>query len=217
MKFICVNEDKFDFAVLQSFVENGICSLVDITLPAQGAGIVPAATERYISRSELASMGLYTHAQRPSALARRAREYVDANYADVGCTLSAIAKSMHVSPGYLSAIFKESAGETFVSYLTALRIKRACQLLANTELMVYEVSAMVGYENHTYFSTLFKKVTGLSPKAWREKGALSEGQNIRNQNHTDNAQQNARYALRRELLPVEHSAHYHKRYRQKHI
>ena len=58
---------------------------------------------------------------------------------------------------------------TFIRYLTGLRMRRAEHLLAHTELMIYEISIMAGYENPTYFSTLFKKVTGLSPKNYRLK------------------------------------------------
>lgn len=212
MRFICVNEDDFDFAVLQNLLENGICSLVDITLPAQGDSSFPAVPRQSIVAPEHVG---YIHC--PSSLARRAREYVERDYMESDCTLSHIAKSMHVSPGYLSTVFKEYVGESFVSYITDFRIKRAKQLLANTELMVYEISEMVGYENHTYFSTLFKKLTGLSPKAWREENARSKRQNVRDQNNADNAQQNPRRTLCRQLLPVEHRADYHKSYRQKHV
>lgn len=104
-----------------------------------------------------------------SALARSAKEYVDCNYTDCECTLSGIAKSLYVSPGYLSAVFKETVGESFINYLTGLRMKRAKQLLAGTELMIYEVAIMVGYENQTYFSTVFKKSAGISPKDYRER------------------------------------------------
>ena len=96
------------------------------------------------------------------------QEYVDCNYTDCECTLSGIAKSLYVSPGYLSAVFKETVGESFINYLTGLRMKRAKQLLAGTELMIYEVAIMVGYENQTYFSTVFKKSAGISPKDYRE-------------------------------------------------
>ena len=93
----------------------------------------------------------------------------DSNDTDCECTLAGIAKSLYVSPGYLSAVFKETVGESFINYLTGLRMKRAKQLLAGTELMIYEVAIMVGYENQTYFSTVFKKSAGISPKDYRER------------------------------------------------
>ena len=72
-----------------------------------------------------------------------------------------------MSPSHLSFIFKKEVGTTFINYLTDLRIKKAKQLLSSTDLMVYEVSTNVGYENYAYFSTVFKKSVGLSPKEYR--------------------------------------------------
>ena len=100
---------------------------------------------------------------------RKAPERAVAVYAELcGCTLSGIAKSLYVSPGYLSAAFKETVGESFVDYMTGLRMTKARQLIAGTELMIYEVAIMVGYENPTYFSTVFKKTAGISPKYYRQ-------------------------------------------------
>lgn len=170
MKLFCVNEEHFDLSILQSLIESGICSLIDISMPA-----VRAAGEAHMSgghaqyQSRLPQHTASRADALREALARSAKEYVDCNYTDCECTLSGIAKSLYVSPGYLSAVFKETVGESFINYLTGLRMKRAKQLLAGTELMIYEVAIMVGYENQTYFSTVFKKSAGISPKDYRER------------------------------------------------
>lgn len=170
MKLFCVNEEHFDLSILQSLIESGICSLIDISMPAvraAGEAHMSGGHAQYQSRLPQHTASR-TDTRSSSALARSAKEYVDCNYTDCECTLSGIAKSLYVSPGYLSAVFKETVGESFINYLTGLRMKRAKQLLAGTELMIYEVAIMVGYENQTYFSTVFKKSAGMSPKDYRE-------------------------------------------------
>lgn len=62
-------------------------------------------------------------------------------------------------------MFKAETGVTFGVYLTEFRIKRAIELLERTELKVYEVAERVGYTNLSYFSKVFKKVTGETPFA----------------------------------------------------
>mgnify|MGYP004665054713 FL=1 len=164
MKFFCVNEKYFDFAVLQDFVDAGICSLIEISMPAMGA---PSSIrgESTAGRNMPASCGVKSQ----RSIAAVAQEHVDRNYRDYGCTLSSIAKSMYISPGYLSSVFKKIVGVTFNNYLTQLRVEKAQQLLTETELMIYEVSQLVGYENSHYFSTIFKKFTGFSPTDYRNQ------------------------------------------------
>ena len=170
MKFFCVNEEHMDLSILQSLIEHGVCSPVDISAPAlltAGELNIPGGSAKHqsgLSRYMLSCADAHSG----STVARSAKEYVDRNYTDCECTLSGIAKSLYVSPGYLSAAFKETVGESFVDYMTGLRMTKAMQLIAGTELMIYEVAIMVGYENPTYFSTVFKKTAGISPKYYRQ-------------------------------------------------
>jgi two-component system, response regulator YesN len=64
-------------------------------------------------------------------------------------------------------IFKQEVGETFIDYITRTRIERAKELLKISHYKAYEISFMVGYNNPTYFSTTFKKLTGCSPTEFR--------------------------------------------------
>lgn len=65
--------------------------------------------------------------------------------------------------GSLSKIFKEETGETFVSYLTELRLKEAEKLLKTTELKTYEIAERTGFSDYHHFCKTFKKVTGKTP------------------------------------------------------
>ena len=74
---------------------------------------------------------------------------------------------MNYSPNHFSTVFSQESGETFIEYLTWTRITRAKQLLASTSLRSSEVAYEVGYNDPHYFSFLFKKNTGKSPREFR--------------------------------------------------
>ncbi|MWV44781.1 helix-turn-helix domain-containing protein [Paenibacillus sp. HJL G12] len=80
--------------------------------------------------------------------------------------LSVISQMVGVSESYLSKQFSKEVGINFIQYLTQLRIEKAKKGLENG-LKIYEVAEMVGYVNPEHFSRLFKKVTGVSPLAYR--------------------------------------------------
>ncbi|WP_134684004.1 response regulator [Brevibacillus migulae] len=84
-------------------------------------------------------------------------------------TMEQAAEHVNLSPFYFSKMFKLHSGETFIDYLTRLRIERAKRLIANLELSLKEICFEVGYKDPNYFSRVFKKVTGLTPTEYRQK------------------------------------------------
>lgn len=106
------------------------------------------------------------------ALVDRACLYIDAHYNDSGLTLNEVAAAAGISSGYLSTLFKQVTGKSFVSYLTDIRIEHAKELLRSGNEKTYEVAARCGYDNSTYFSTVFKRSTGYSPSEYAKR---SEG------------------------------------------
>jgi two-component system, response regulator YesN len=106
-----------------------------------------------------------------SPLVRRAKQFMLEHFGDSGLTLEAMAHALQSSPAYLSRMIKQELGTTFNSYLTQLRIRRATRLLIATDLTIGEIAEQVGYETQHYFSTAFKRATGLSPLQYR-KGAF---------------------------------------------
>ncbi|MHA6532464.1 response regulator transcription factor [Paenibacillus sp. BAC0078] len=112
-----------------------------------------------------------------SPLVRRARQYMLEHYGEYGLTLESIAGSLQASPVYLSRLFKQELGESFGTYLTQIRIRKAAQLLHSTELSILEVAERTGYETQHYFSTAFKKQTGVSPLQFR-KGVLRSEEDL---------------------------------------
>lgn|GEM_PF-1537619 len=106
--------------------------------------------------------------QRQSGLAARAAAYLEGHFPEE-ISLTAIAEELHISPFYLSHVFRQSMGITFSEYLTRVRVEEAKRLLASTDLPVGEIAARVGYREPNYFGRVFKKATGQTPLAWRRE------------------------------------------------
>lgn len=102
-----------------------------------------------------------------NTIVERARRFIDAHYADSALSLQTVAEEVDMSPSYFSILFKQTIERSFINYLTDLRMERAKYLLCKTNYKAYEICFMVGYDNPTYFSTLFKRYTGVSPKEYR--------------------------------------------------
>lgn len=88
--------------------------------------------------------------------------YIHEHYAEE-LTLVELSDKVYISRNHLSIIFKNMTGETFNNYLTRVRIEKARELLMERNMLVYEVAERVGYKNIPYFSTVFKKITGMNP------------------------------------------------------
>lgn len=82
-------------------------------------------------------------------------------------TVNSCAEAIGLSEGHLSRLFRKETGYTFNNYLAYYRIHIAVYLLRDHHLKVYEVALRVGYEDSSYFSTMFKKVVGVSPSEYQ--------------------------------------------------
>ena len=100
------------------------------------------------------------------------QEYICQNL-DKRLSLNDVASVFSFSPNYLSQLFSQWGESGFVEFVTATRINAAKELMAATNLKVYEISERLGYESAFYFSKVFKKVEGVSPREYmqRLKGA----------------------------------------------
>lgn len=97
-----------------------------------------------------------------------AERYIKNHYCD-NITLQTVADEIHVTPTWLSKLFKRETGVTFLEYLTEVRLKQAAQLLQNVHLKIYQVCHLVGYQDPVYFAKLFKKQYGCNPQEYRSR------------------------------------------------
>ncbi len=98
--------------------------------------------------------------------------YINNNF-EKDITLDTISKKFFISPCYFSRSFKKFTGLPFIDYLNSVRIKEAQSLLQNTDLSIFETGERVGFRNATHFGRVFKKITGVSPLAYKKtKGGV---------------------------------------------
>lgn len=105
---------------------------------------------------------------------QKAIAYIQEHYRQ-DLNMAMVSNYVSLNYSYFSQAFKDYTGETFVSYLRRLRLQKAKELLATTELKVYEISASAGFENVKHFTRVFREVEGVSPLEYRTlKEALSK-------------------------------------------
>lgn len=97
----------------------------------------------------------------------KAKEYIFANYNDEDISLNSICKHLLISTSYFSLIFKNSTGETFIEFLSRVRIEKAMELLKSTNMKTYEIAEKIGYGDSHYFSMVFKRMAGTTPTEYR--------------------------------------------------
>ncbi|NLU36327.1 MAG: helix-turn-helix transcriptional regulator [Clostridiales bacterium] len=84
-----------------------------------------------------------------------------------------MAEKIYISPYYLSHLFKEELGITFLEYLTRIRMEEAKKLLMDRSLTILDISLRIGYDDPGYFSKVFKKKIGVSPSQYRKQTSMS--------------------------------------------
>jgi two-component system, response regulator YesN len=84
-------------------------------------------------------------------------------------TADDLSKEIFLTPNYIRTIFKKYTGETILEYHTKVRMEKAAELIGDRSQKIYDVSKMVGYENTSYFCSLFSKYFGMTPNEYRKK------------------------------------------------
>ena len=95
------------------------------------------------------------------------KEYVENNYI-YDISMQEAAEEMGYSDAYFSKLFKQYFNQNFTAYLTEYRIKKAKELLSNTNHSIKDISRMVGYTDSNYFAKIFKRLVGEIPSKYRE-------------------------------------------------
>ncbi len=103
-----------------------------------------------------------------SRCAHMAMRYLQQNYANCDLKLADVLEHLGVSRSYFSNVFKAQTGQSFVEYLTNLRMDEAKRLLRETGLCTYEIAERIGFVDPHYFSVSFRRRTGMTPREYRE-------------------------------------------------
>ena len=90
------------------------------------------------------------------------------NYA-IEISIDEICNELNINKCYFCSIFKKETGLTFINYLNNYKIEKSKELLKNSNLSLLDISLSVGYNNQSYFSTVFKKITSQTPFEFREE------------------------------------------------
>lgn len=96
-----------------------------------------------------------------------AKHYIETHYQDPSLSVEMLCRELHMSPAYFSTIFRKVTGQTYIAYLTEVRLQKAVELLKETDDKTYVIAQKVGYQEQNYFSYVFKKRFGISPTKFR--------------------------------------------------
>ncbi|MEH7418356.1 response regulator [Neobacillus drentensis] len=147
--------DRIEYRVDQFFNQNGTFQLQD-----------------YIDRT-IREVSIFLRkikrktVQKSNNVIYEIEKYLEANF-DRDVKLQEISDHFYISREYISRKFKQEFNVNISDYIVKIRIKRAKALLKNSELKIYEIANMVGYQDDKYFRKVFKKVEGVTPNEFRE-------------------------------------------------
>lgn len=104
----------------------------------------------------------------------RAEEYIDENFCDPNISLMSVAGHVGMSAAHFSTVFSQTFGRSFITYLTEKRIEKARELLTMTDMKLADIAMEIGYNEPNYFSHVFKKTVGITPKEYRNRPDMQD-------------------------------------------
>ena len=97
----------------------------------------------------------------------KSKNILQANF-DRDVKLQEISEHFYISREYISRKFKQEFNVNISDYIVKFRLKKAKSLLKNSQLKIYEIANIIGYQDDKYFRKVFKKVEGITPNEYRE-------------------------------------------------
>ncbi len=163
------------FYCVRAFLKKLNIDLVDVPESAVDIKLIPKVieslemTKKYLTEEFTVALKArdYASNDRYGSVIKDAKEYIQSNFSQSDLSLNKISSHIGVSSSYFSSIFKQETGQSFVEYLTKVRMERACELLKCTSYRTSEICEQVGYNDSHYFSAAFKKTIGQSPKEYK--------------------------------------------------
>ena len=105
----------------------------------------------------------------------RAIDYIEKNYTSE-ISIDDLCMELNINKCYFCSVFKKETGSTFINYLNSYKVEKSKELLKNTTLSLLDIALSVGFNNQSYYSTVFKKITSQTPLEFRD--AISINQKI---------------------------------------
>lgn len=121
---------------------------------------------KFQDNMEIFTESMFYSSDSNNKLIKEACDYISKHYSE-DISLSDVAEKIHLNPSYLSSLFKQVTGSSFKEYLNRVRIEEAKSLLENTDYSIMEIAVATGYSDQSYFSKVFRKLTGITPKQYR--------------------------------------------------
>lgn len=153
-----------DFDYARTAIRYNVCEYV---LKLSIMEELPKAVEKAISGLE-ASLRKLEKKEETGPLYVQIEQYIEQNYKSK-VTLSDMALALHANGSYLSRLYKNKTGKNMFDAILDRRMEAAKEYLIHTDMMAYEISEAVGIEDSGYFSKMFKRKTGFSPKEYRKR------------------------------------------------
>lgn len=110
------------------------------------------------------SKRLYTE----NLLINKALNYIYHTYC-MPIKIDDLCKTLNIDKSYFCKLFKKETGYTFTEYVNILRVEKSKELLKNKEMSLFDIAILTGFNNHSYYSKIFKKITEISPLQYRQK------------------------------------------------
>ena len=132
---------------------------------------IKKALQKAIELREEKSRGKYQN------VLQSAVQYMEENFSDENMTLNTVACVANVSANHFSAMFSQKMGQTFIEYLTGLRMNKAKELLETTNMKISQIAKEVGFSNNSYFCRSFREFFGDTPEACRKGTEADEKTN----------------------------------------
>ncbi len=123
---------------------------------------------------QLSDPTAHSYSRSTSNVVWQTLHYIRQNY-NQDITLAETARSIHISPSYLSMLFRKETGKTFSRFLTDIRLENACRCLRETDHSITEVSTLNGFSSQSYFIRVFRAHFGVTPKQYRKKHETPAG------------------------------------------
>lgn len=157
-----------EFAAVQGCPQSDFLGRLDC-LDLVGQNITAEELKKYMRDILTAAVNLRdsTSSNQYRNLLKETVHYLDEHYAESDLSLNRVARQVNISPNYLSAVFSQEINCTLTEYITDKRMEKARELLRTTNKRSGEVALAVGYKDPHYFSFIFKKTQGCTPRDYR--------------------------------------------------